>query len=561
MRSMKRYLVFLMLLSSILMLSSLTAAQTSQDSSYSVEMSEPQFVLQDGEITYVNIDISNEGDETRYPIIRISNGAERETLSGTSIKPGVRKRVKIEDEVRDMLSGSEKVNVSLYIEQEILVQSETYGFNKGTTLTGGESMDFEVNDEKHTLKLDYVDGGASFTLDGQEQTELGNEILEGETRQLDGGITIEMLEHGYFREDSENTVTGFARFRIVESSDQSSCSAEIGRAQSHAEGKVCTDQVQRLSCPSGDKTYQARNGCEISYLKNQLGWTAGFDNTDGKSEDSENLDTIRLDEGSDTYSWGDKITVQPPVEINPYWGEGIVAKRFDERSLGNYLIYEDLRENTESSIQEGKSKVLAQDFLIHVCEVRNQGTVGDLVFTAGGMKTTDEVCSSQEDDSAPVQDQDGSNSMKISLSEGWNMISGRKSFEVSHLQEDCDLSSYQDRLVWRYKGNQWQNPDMIEPNGGYYLYAPDSCEAEIEVSDGVPAPEVPEKSLSGGWNMISVSTPKTLSDIKGDCELADQEQPIWHYSGEWERLGSSDDLQPNKGYFVRMQSSCTMSLS
>lgn len=51
------------------------------------------------------------------------------------------------------------------------------------------------------------------------------------------------------------------------------CQEMIQKAKEHAKGKICTSQVQELVCPHDDgHLYTARNGCEISYLKNR-GWS------------------------------------------------------------------------------------------------------------------------------------------------------------------------------------------------------------------------------------------------------------------------------------------------
>ncbi|MDY6789398.1 MAG: hypothetical protein SVV03_05565 [Candidatus Nanohaloarchaea archaeon] len=50
------------------------------------------------------------------------------------------------------------------------------------------------------------------------------------------------------------------------------CEEEVDSAQEYEEDRACKMQVLDMSCPHAENfTYQARNGCEISWLEAK-GW-------------------------------------------------------------------------------------------------------------------------------------------------------------------------------------------------------------------------------------------------------------------------------------------------
>lgn len=99
------------------------------------------------------------------------------------------------------------------------------------------------------------------------------------------------------RERNERVEDWLDRAGKKSEEEMENCEEDIEEAQESAEGKVCTQQTQRLNCPHDGKTYLARNGCEISYLKSQ-GWEAT--NRTGKT-DMEGTNTEgRETEGEET---------------------------------------------------------------------------------------------------------------------------------------------------------------------------------------------------------------------------------------------------------------------
>ncbi len=89
-----------------------------------------------------------------------------------------------------------------------------------------------------------------------------------------------------------------------------SCADDVEKAQEYAEGRMCTDEIATMECPrEEDYTYEAINGCEISFLE-ERGWerVAQLDNV---------LQSITVETEKETYSSDEDIEIAIIVE-----GEG-----------------------------------------------------------------------------------------------------------------------------------------------------------------------------------------------------------------------------------------------
>lgn len=155
---------------------------------------------------------------------------------------------------------------------------------------------------------------------------------------------------------------------------------------------------------------------------------------------------------------------------------------------------------------------------------------------------------------------------EIHLDEGWNMISSpfqSVGFYLEGVRDDCQLRQYDSSYAWFYNGG-WKHPNAFAPTQGVLIYSTSSCNAKInEISWPVSGDPVEnDKELKRGWNMISVPEPMTLSEIEGSCKFLDYEgTPVWHYMGDlgWQQLGrSTNELKPEKGYYVKVESACSL---
>ncbi len=93
-------------------------------------------------------------------------------------------------------------------------------------------------------------------------------------------------------------------------SEELTCSEEVERAQEHAKGRMCTDEIATMGCPKEENyTYEAINGCEISFLE-ERGWerVAQLDNV---------LQSITVETDKETYSSDEEIEIVITTE-----GEG-----------------------------------------------------------------------------------------------------------------------------------------------------------------------------------------------------------------------------------------------
>jgi PKD repeat protein len=114
--------------------------------------------------------------------------------------------------------GSALEGGDMFIVDGLVADIQDYGYSPGyadirfsslgdtLTLYDGETVQFEQEGEVNTLKLNYVDGGASVTLNGEE-TSLGEELQTGDTFSADGA-TIEVEQTGYEGQE------GFMEFKI-----------------------------------------------------------------------------------------------------------------------------------------------------------------------------------------------------------------------------------------------------------------------------------------------------------------------------------------------------------
>jgi hypothetical protein len=153
---------------------------------------------------------------------------------------------------------------------------------------------------------------------------------------------------------------------------------------------------------------------------------------------------------------------------------------------------------------------------------------------------------------------DFSNDKKsLKLEEGWNMISSGSPISLTSIDDQCDINNYRERKFWMFSGGQWSHPKALAPQQGVMVNSNEECNPEV----GIERTES-TKTLSQGWNIISVSESTDLSSVSGDCSFNEfRGSKIYHYSaGEWSTFSSEQALDPSKGYYVNADSECSLEL-
>lgn len=150
---------------------------------------------------------------------------------------------------------------------------------------------------------------------------------------------------------------------------------------------------------------------------------------------------------------------------------------------------------------------------------------------------------------------------EIELSEGWNMVSAPGRFDVDELGAACRLGSIQGQTYWTFENGEWNEPESLGPLQGMYVYSETVCDAEVEYEEENPD----SLELGSGWNLISTGVEEaTLNELNdGSCGFQPfQGSEVWSFhDGEWETGDLNDQISPDVGFMVQLESSCTIDLS
>lgn len=141
----------------------------------------------------------------------------------------------------------------------------------------------------------------------------------------------------------------------------------------------------------------------------------------------------------------------------------------------------------------------------------------------------------------------------IELKGGWNMIS--QPFEEFSAATDCDIAK-----IYRYKGGPLpyeRLPTLEETIGGYGYWVKVENDCEITF---IGTQVVTHIDLEKGWSMIGTINNEdiTVNEIIEDCVDL---KKVYKYTGgllPYERLSGDDKLYPGIGYWVHVESSCTI---
>ncbi|HLD59381.1 MAG TPA: hypothetical protein VI912_00175 [Candidatus Bilamarchaeaceae archaeon] len=143
---------------------------------------------------------------------------------------------------------------------------------------------------------------------------------------------------------------------------------------------------------------------------------------------------------------------------------------------------------------------------------------------------------------------EGTQQVKVRLEKGWN------SFSVP-LQNFKQLSSSCGELkLWTHDPNvgKYVKPSSLAKANGYWHYSDKSCEITFQGEtygfSGV--------KLKKGWNQVGSSTEKqSLSDLLVTCDVV---HGPWSYNPVEKTYELSDEMEPGKGYFVKVSNDCQM---
>lgn len=145
----------------------------------------------------------------------------------------------------------------------------------------------------------------------------------------------------------------------------------------------------------------------------------------------------------------------------------------------------------------------------------------------------------------------GQNKAEISLKQGWNMVSAPGvAVPLDEIRGSCALGK--GGKAWFWDGGSYQASDVLEPLKGYWIYANAGCIASVLAEEGSMLSE----DLHTGWNMVSSS--RSWTEIREDCERTGS---IWAWdpsAGEYMKVPSYDNMDPTKGYWVKVKKACTI---
>ncbi len=150
--------------------------------------------------------------------------------------------------------------------------------------------------------------------------------------------------------------------------------------------------------------------------------------------------------------------------------------------------------------------------------------------------------------------------VEINLQEGWNMISSSAELEidVEDIEKGCSIAPFDGKKTLYYREGRWGSHDNLKDSYGYFVKSDSDCSFEV-LSDENPIASETQR-LSKGWNTVSVPESMSLEEARGDCSFERfRGAHVWHYGdGEWQQLGTEEELNPMKGYYVNVASACTL---
>ncbi len=135
----------------------------------------------------------------------------------------------------------------------------------------------ETETDEYTLTINTEGEGSTNPMKGNHTYEEGEEATitaepgkewmflrwEGDHETLEKETTITMNE--------DKTLTSIF-LHLNETDVDEGCKEDIRKAVNQSRGQTCTQQYKELTCPHGEFTYGAKDGCEISYLEKN-NWT------------------------------------------------------------------------------------------------------------------------------------------------------------------------------------------------------------------------------------------------------------------------------------------------
>lgn len=137
------------------------------------------------------------------------------------------------------------------------------------------------------------------------------------------------------------------------------------------------------------------------------------------------------------------------------------------------------------------------------------------------------------------------------------MISGDMS--VSEFRTYCDIIEFNGEEFWSYQGGEWETPDQLNPIHGYYVFVENDC--SLALDETTTSGLISDDTLTEGWNMFSTLEEASFDDLETDCEGVENEDEniIWRFNPgdeEWETFDDSHTLQPDEGYFIKIEDTC-----
>jgi hypothetical protein len=138
----------------------------------------------------------------------------------------------------------------------------------------------------------------------------------------------------------------------------------------------------------------------------------------------------------------------------------------------------------------------------------------------------------------------------VNFKAGWNLFS----FPVSSLAGGTSNCSPESTSYGMRNGNYYETTNFIG-GYGYWIKMKSDCTANV-TGRNITISDFPE--LTAGWNMIGAPTDAVkIADVKGTCNIL--RGPLW-YDPSIGNYVAYDALQPGKGYFIKVSSSCRLGI-
>ncbi|MCJ7479138.1 MAG: cell wall-binding repeat-containing protein [Candidatus Nanohaloarchaeota archaeon QJJ-7] len=154
------------------------------------------------------------------------------------------------------------------------VRERSFERNRGNYTALQEQMQEEVEDLQERVQ-ELREMNREFAEEMQENmtTEERLETIE-EFRNERKETVREMMKKARAMGPGQSIGKKLGEAREDMEMEKQQCRDQIQAAKEASQGQMCTQQTQMLECPGEDDiTYQARDGCEISYLRGE-GWEA-----------------------------------------------------------------------------------------------------------------------------------------------------------------------------------------------------------------------------------------------------------------------------------------------